>query len=109
MEAIRGGHDEATVVTRLRVRASDIDPLTAQSRIAGLLRNVDAQPAGLPPAAVAFVRELRDPLPRTLQLNPRNLHPPPAWQRAFKVALDDAFTASARPMRGLVPAAANAV
>jgi hypothetical protein len=109
MELIGCRQNEMAVVTRLRVRASDIDPIRTRFCIANLFNNAYAQPTGLSPAAIVFVRRLTDPLPGSLQLRSHQLNPPVAWQRALTVALDQSLTNAARPGLAVVPAAANSV
>jgi hypothetical protein len=109
MEVTAGGKNEGTVVARLRVRGSGLDPIRARFRITSLLGNANAQPAALPPSAIAFVRKLRDPLPRSLRLQKSSLRPPPAWQQALTKALDQLVGNAARPAMEVVPASAEAV
>lgn len=109
MEGIGYRQNQRAHVTRLRVRASGIDPLRTRLRIVALLNNTRAQPTGLSPAAIVFVRELSDPLPGSLPLNSHQLNPPVAWQRALTLALDQTLTNAARPGLAVVPAAANSV
>jgi hypothetical protein len=109
MQVIGWHQNEKTVVARLSVRGSGLDPIPTQSRLASLLNNTDARPTGLSPAAIVVVRRLRDPLPGSLDLRQHNLEPPPAWQQALRARLDSLAAGAARPALAAVPANAEAV
>jgi hypothetical protein len=98
-----------TVLGSVRVRGSAADPLMARTRLATMLAAADLHPPGLAPSALLMVRRLRDPLPGALALDGRVQRPPAAWEHAFSCALEGALAAAARPAKGPVPAAANAV
>jgi hypothetical protein len=98
-----------TIVGHLRVEGGRIDPATAQLRLSTLLNNAVFHPTALPPAAIVFIRKLRDPLPRSLRIQQRDIRPPPAWQQALNATLDRLVASATRPAIGSVPANAEAV
>lgn len=99
---------DRTIVARLRVRGA-VDPLAARLRLESMLAVARLRPLCLPPAAILCVRRLRDPLPGALSLRRLDLRPPPAWERALDVALDDLARRAARPADGAVPPSADAI
>lgn len=101
--------NDKTVVTRLKIRSSGFDPVTAQHRVAGLLNAVSLQPAGLSASAILIVRHLRDPRPGTLPLHYRDVRPPATWEQALQAEIDQLARAAARPIADAVPANAQAV
>ncbi len=100
---------DKTIVTRLRVRSSGLDPLTTQLRVTILLNAARLHPSGLAPSAILCIRALRDPLPGALKLQHGGARPPPAWEEAVEAALDELAQRAARPAQGFVPAHAEAV
>jgi hypothetical protein len=98
-----------TIVTRLRVRCSGIDPLSAQLRVTSLLDSARLHPTGLAPSAVVIIRKLRDPLPGVVQLQQGQVRPPLAWEQAVATALEQLVRRAARPALAAVPANAEAV
>jgi len=98
-----------TIVGRLRIEGAGVDPTIAQLRLSSLLNNAIFHPSALPPAAIVFIRKLGDPLPRSLQIQQRDIRPPPAWQQALSAKLDRLVVSAARPALGSVPANAEAV
>jgi len=98
-----------TNITRLWLKSSTSDPLTAQLRLAGLLNAAQLRPGGLGPSAILCVRQLRDPLPGTLRLGRSEAQLPVAWEQAVSAALNHLTSRAARPARGTVPADAEAV
>ena len=99
----------ATRLHRVRVRCDGLDQTTARLRLGQLLGCAELRPPGLPPAAVLCVRRLSDPRPGTLTMVGGQAGPPPEWERAVIGALERMMAAAARPARGAVPAAAEAV
>lgn len=97
-----------SIVSRLTVRASGVDPLTTRLRAEAQLSGLDLRPAGLPPAAVLCVRRVRDPRPGTLALR-AGARPPAEWQQAVRAACDAAARRAARPAREDVSDDAEAV
>lgn len=67
------------------------------------------RPGSLPPSAILCVRELHDPLPRTVSLESHQLRPPPAWEGAMQREVDRLARDATWPARGAVPAGAEAV
>ncbi len=100
---------ETTVVKRLRVSGPGLDPTLTQLRITNTLNMVDLHPRGLAPAAIVCIRTLRDPLPGVLQLQQGGLPPPRVWEHAVVASLEQLVRDAAYPIRGMVPANANAV
>ncbi|MDX1654937.1 MAG: hypothetical protein R3310_06955, partial [Candidatus Competibacteraceae bacterium] len=95
-----------TQIGRLRIRGSDLQPAVRQT-VATQLAGAELSPPGLPPAAILIVRRLADPLPH--QIGSRRWRPHPAWEQAVRTRLEDCWHQAARPARGPVPAAAEAV
>lgn len=105
---LRAGSDDSTIV-RMRVKATNLDPLTAQLRLSRLLSGAQLRPSGLPRSAILFVRKLRDPLPGALQLESHDLRPPRVWEEALATQLGRMLDTAARPARGAVPSDSDAV
>jgi hypothetical protein len=99
----------AARIHHLRVRGANLDTLLTPLRLARLLNDVEMRPSGLPPSAILCVRQLRDPLPRSLRLNGHTARPPQRWEQALAASLDDSARHAARPLLQTVPANANAV
>ena len=99
----------STLITRLRVRGSGLDPILTQLRITSLFNSARLDPSGLAPSAIVFIRKLRDPLPGALQLRQGSVPPPLVWEQAVTAALDQLVRRAARPALGAVPANAEAV
>jgi hypothetical protein len=104
---LRGASD--TAIARLAVRADPADALAARLCVERMLGAIELRPAGLAPAAILCVRELRDPRPGTLSLASRQLGPPPVWEQAVRREVDRLARGAVRPARGPVPATAEAV
>jgi hypothetical protein len=98
-----------TIVGRLRIESTRIDPAIAQLRLSSLLTNALSHPTSLPPTAIVFIRKLNDPLPRSLELQRSYIRPPAAWQQALNTRLENLIANAVRPGLGSVPANAQAV
>jgi len=98
-----------TVVRRLRVKGRKLDPLAAQLRLENLLQIADLHPTWLPASAVVCLRNVRDPLPRTLRLQSRTPAQSILWQKAISAAVEEKIRGAARPINGTLDAEANAV
>lgn len=98
-----------TFVSKLVVRNSRSEKVSARLRLERLLNGVDWQVAGLAPSAIVCIRRLRDPLPGSLSLDQRSLHPPPTWQRSVNEVIERLVRRAARPIREAVPADAECV
>ena len=98
-----------TVVTRLRVRCSGIDPISAQLRVTSLFNAAHVHPVGLPPSAIICIRKLLDPQPGTLRLAQGSVRPPLAWEQAVAASLNQLVRRAVRPALGAVPTDAEAV
>ncbi|RKH44209.1 hypothetical protein D7V93_36410 [Corallococcus llansteffanensis] len=98
-----------TVIGRLRLRGTDLDPLSAKLRLESLLSGAHLSPVGLPPSATVCIRRLVDPKPGVLPVRQFAPSPPPAWDEAFSAALSAQLARAARPAQGPVPPSAEAV
>jgi hypothetical protein len=101
-----------TTISRLLVNGAVPDLGAARSRVEGLLCAIDLHPsglAGLAPSAIVCIRKLRDPLPGSLALDQRSLHPPRAWLQSVNDAVGRLILRAARPIREAVPANAECV
>ena len=78
-------------------------------RVSHLLRSIDLEPSGMPPAATLIVRRFSDPLPRGLQSDASALVPSSAWEQAARAGLSGFTGRAAWPALGSVPASAEAV
>lgn len=78
-----------------------------RAQVKRLLDAAELEPPGLPPASVLVVRSLSAPG----RLAPRagDVRPPAEWERAVRAALTERWRGAARPLRGPVPAGAQAV
>ena len=86
-----------TVVSRLRVHARGLDPLSTRLRVESILGAARLHPAGLAPSALLIIRRFRDPLPGAFSLRRGPLRPPPAWERAAEEAIRDLARRAIRP------------
>jgi hypothetical protein len=100
---------ERTVIGRVRVKSTGLDPLTTQQRTAGVLNTLSLHQAGLNPAAILCIRSLRDPKPGALRLRHDDVRTVLAWEQAVKRTIDHLARRAARPIDGVVPANAEAV
>ena len=98
-----------TTILRLRVRGAIADPLNARLRLLSLLGTSELYARGLTPSAIVCIRRLRDPLPGSLSLDQRGLHPPETWRRSVNEAIEHLVRSAARPICELVPANAECV
>lgn len=96
-------------IARVRVRGTFDDALSARRRIERLIGAADLGDAGLPPGAIAIVRQLADPLPGTLPLDREQARPPTGWERALAAQVRSAVAQGAWPAHGPVPPDAPAV
>jgi hypothetical protein len=74
-----------------------------------MLGAAQLRPAALPPSAIVCIRDLRDPLPGTLPVQPGGLRPPLAWEQAAAAAIDALIRRAARPAQGRLPSNTDAV
>jgi hypothetical protein len=98
-----------TIIGRLRLRGTDLDPLSARLRLESLLSGAHLSPVGLPPSATVCIRKLADPKPGLLPVRQPSPRPPPSWDEALAVALRDQLARAARPAHGPVSPNAEAV
>jgi hypothetical protein len=98
-----------TVVRRLRIKGRRLDPLAAQLRLDNLLQTAELHPAWLPTSAIVCLRQLRDPLPRTLKLQNRTVPQSLVWQQAVSAAVHEKIRGAERPVNAQVSAEATAV
>ncbi len=101
--------EERAVIKTLSMTGEGSDLLSSRLRVERLLGAVDLHPQSLPPSAILCVRHLRDPHPGLLHLDGRSLRPPRRWEEALSAELDAMARRAARPARGPVGAAAEAV
>jgi hypothetical protein len=66
-------------------------------------------PPALDGNSVLIVRRLRDPMPGSLRLRYAEDRPSPVWQEALRAEVERRMRGAARPARGAIPAAAEAV
>jgi hypothetical protein len=98
-----------TTIGRLHVRVPAGDGWSAEGRCGAALRALDLDPPGMPAHGILCVRALHDPLPAGIDVRARAAAPPLAWQSAARAALAGALGRAARPGRGVVVGAADAV
>ena len=88
-------------ILRLRVKCGyGEDPLSLRLRASAMLGGARLHPSRLPPAAILFVRRLRDPLPGLAPPRILSARPPLAWERALEGEMDRLAQVAARPARG---------
>lgn len=97
-----------STILRLRVKGSDLDPLTLRGRLENVLNDVSLQPR-LPPSAILFIRKLADPLPGSIQLDSPHARAPHVWRHAFQTRFDQLVSSAARPAHGFVADSAESV
>ena len=102
-------NSEASMIVRMRVEATNLDPLAAQLRLSRLLSGAQFHPTVLPRSAILFIRKLPDPMPGLLDLETHDLRPPRAWQEALSTSLDQITAAAAYPAREVVANDSHAV
>jgi hypothetical protein len=102
-----GTLNESTIL-RLRVKGSDLDPLTLRGRLQNVLSDVSFEPR-LPLSATLFIRKLNDPLPGSIQLDSPHARAPQAWRHAFQTRFDSLVSSAARPAHGYVADSAESV
>ncbi|MDX6406412.1 MAG: hypothetical protein QOH70_3867 [Blastocatellia bacterium] len=102
------GH-EKTVVRRVTVKGRKLDPLAAQLRLDNLFQTIELHPSWLPSSAIVCLRQLRDPLPRTLDLQNRTATQSLVWQQAVSAAVQEKIRRAVRPVNAEVSAEAAAV
>src|SRR3982750_3182989 len=88
-----------------RVPAAAVTLLGARLRVAHLLGTADLRPPGLPPATVLLIRRLA--AGPALPLGA--LRASPAWEAATRARIAALQGRAVRPLRGRVPAGAEAV
>jgi hypothetical protein len=98
-----------TIVSKLLVRSANSEKLATRLHLETLLNAGDWRNGGLAPSAIVCIRKLRDPLPGSLSLDQRGLHPPRAWQQSVNDAIERLIRRAARPIREAVPANAECV
>lgn len=98
-----------TLIRRVRVRGSGLDPTLARLRLATLLSGAHLSPAELSPSAILCVRHLRGPVPDSLSPLAAGGILSRDWERAVAAALGKLARHAARPAHGAVPANTEAV
>src|SRR6185369_88620 len=97
-----------TTIARIRLMSSSADPAAVQLRLASLLSGAQFRPVLPGPAAIVYIRKLRDPLPGRLKLN-SGCALSAAWERAVSESISQLAGNAARPALGQVPADAESV
>lgn len=98
---------EKTTINKVRLIASQSDPLPLRLRVDRALRGMSLHPTELPPAAVFCVRRLPHLFSKALPL--QDVGPPSGWDRALNAHLAALLRQAARPARGAVSPHAPAV
>jgi hypothetical protein len=98
-----------TIIGRVLARCPrGTEPLSARLRLSHLFGGADLAPRGFPPHAVLVVRRAQ-PAGR-VALGAHNPHAPrAAWERELREQVTAFWRRAARPVRGRVPASAEAV
>jgi hypothetical protein len=102
------GH-EKTVVRRVTVKGRKLDPLAAQLRLDNLFQTIELHPSWLPASAIVCLRQIRDPLPRTLELQSRTATQSLVWQQAVSAAVQEKIRRAVRPVNAEVSSEATSV
>jgi hypothetical protein len=97
-----------TTIARIRLMSSSADPAAVQLRLASLLSGAQLQPVLPGPAAIVYIRKLRDPSPGRLKLD-SGCGLSAAWERALSESISQLAGSAARPALGQVPANAESV
>ncbi|MDX6529951.1 MAG: hypothetical protein QOH41_2241 [Blastocatellia bacterium] len=105
---LSGGH-EKTVVRRVTVKGRKLDPLAAQLRLDNLFQTIEMHPSWLPASAIVCLRQIRDPLPRTLELQNRTATQSLVWQHAVSTAVQEKIRCAVRPVNAEVSSEATSV
>ncbi len=100
---------DRTIVSRLRIRRSSVDPTLARLRAATLLSSAALTPSGLSPAAILIVRQLKDPMPGKLGLRSAAIRLPYEWEEAVRSQMAALTQRALRPIRDAVSETAEAV
>ncbi|HEY3301926.1 MAG TPA: hypothetical protein VGL70_00170 [Candidatus Binatia bacterium] len=98
-----------TYVVKLRVRGGPRDALSLRMPFDRALSAIELQPSFLPPSAIAFIRQLRDPKPGLMQTEDGRASIALEWGRAVAAAVEQVLRRAARPAAEPVPANAEAV
>jgi hypothetical protein len=100
---------KSTVVSKLRVKGARLDTVAARLHFERLFGADNFLPAGLPPKAIVCIKNLRDPLPRTLRLTRFDLTRSDAWRNSVAREIEKLYRRAFRPIRETVPAQAESV
>ena len=101
---------DTTTIQTLRIISRERDAHALRFNLERALQTIDWQPSGLPPAAILYIRKLRDPRPGALNLaRGDRLRPSPAWRQALTTTLEQMAHQAVRPMLGTPPANTSAV
>lgn len=106
MEILRGNK---TIISRLRVKSGDSDPLLMKLRFERLFGAGNILPSGLPPKAIICIKHLRDPAPQTLSLKSNDFRFSNAWEKSVANEIEKLFRRAFRPLNESVPAHAESV
>ncbi len=106
MEILRGNK---TIISRLRVKSGNSDPLLMKLRFERLFGAGNILPSGLPPKAIICIKNLRDPAPQTLSLKSNDIRSSAAWEKSVAREIEKLFRRAFRPYNESVPAHAESV
>jgi hypothetical protein len=84
---------------------SPTEPIAARLRLAHLFQTVDMAPMGMPPHAILLIRRMVSPR----QISLTSLSVRSQWERAMREEVTRLYRRAVRPVRGIVPAGAEAV
>ena len=104
---ILGGNK--TIISRLRVKSGDTDPLLMKLRFEKLFGAGNILPSGLPPKAIICIKTLRDPAPQTLSLKSNDNRFSDAWEKSVAREIEKLFRRAFRPSIESVPANAESI
>jgi hypothetical protein len=100
---------KTSVVSKLRIRGKGFDALAARLQFERLFGADDFLPGSLPPKAIVCIKNLRDPLPRTLRLNRSDIDRSDTWRNSVAREIERLYGRAFRPVRETVPALAESV
>ena len=100
---------EKSVVSKLRIKGENLDPLAARLHFERLFAASNPIPEGFPPKAIICIKKLRDPAPQTLRLNRSDFRLSDAWQTAVKREIEKLYSRAFRPISETIPAQAESI
>ncbi|MEP6925796.1 MAG: hypothetical protein ABI954_15120 [Pyrinomonadaceae bacterium] len=100
---------KSTVVSRLKIKANQIDSLATRLRLENLFAAADFEPAGLPATAIVCLKKLHDPRPKTLDPAKGEMRLPTRWQNSVVSEIERLTSRAVRPAWESVPGSAESV